>query len=191
MNKKFKKIFLLFLLILIISLFIFLYLYKKNYKWYRDKNIVNKIEKVVQVSKDNKSRVAVFIVKNPEDFIKTWQKPAYIVKTKLARNLYTYNEYGIFVTFSNCKANSNNRCELVGDFVILDPERKIFMENKSFDIYNDWPKMHTDKVEIAKNYIFMILDNKDKKGNYILYSKIIDKVSKETYYLSYSFSLRK
>jgi hypothetical protein len=152
---------------------IFLFLFSNVYaeSTWRDKqgNIVEKTKSMN--SKDGFGANLVSV--NEKNFFKVWNTPSQTVNIDIIDTIHRNDELIFPIMFGGCQTNKENKCNIVGDFVIIAPDGSTYANVKKMLIFNHTPSPNHG-LNVSNEYVKVIIEKTDLLGGYKVNAHILD-----------------
>ncbi|CAM0555334.1 hypothetical protein EHLJMEHL_04923 [Vreelandella titanicae] len=94
------------------------------------------------------------------------------------------------MVFSGCTANAAGNCDASVDYVLFDPEDKVYGELRGGELWQDKPAMAPGMYELSVEYMGIVIAPDDLAGQYRLQATINDRVSGSSNTFEWSFQVR-
>jgi len=125
---------------------------------------------------------------NEKNFFKVWNTPSKTVNIDVIDTIHREYELIFPIMFGGCQTNKENKCNIVGDFLILAPDGSIYTDVKNILIFKDKPQPN-HALNVSTEYIKIIIEKKDLLGKYKVKAHITDTIKKINLDIEKSFTV--
>ena len=102
--------------------------------------------------------------------------PPALVESTEVTTTPTGVEFGVFLIFSNCPLNSDDKCAAVVTYQLLSPEGKLLFEHPNVPLWH-WRPPKKNAVELSESYWYSSAEASDPPGDYRLRAIVLDEAS--------------
>jgi len=168
----------------ILALFLFSNIYAES-TW-RDKQ--GKIVKQTKSMNSKDGFGANLVGVNEKNFFKVWNTPSQTVNIDIVDTIHRNDELIFPVMFGGCQTNKENKCNIVGDFVIIAPDGSTYASIKKMLIFNHVP-FPNHGLNVSKEYVKVVIEKTDLLGAYQVRAHILDVIGNVVLNLETSFTV--
>ncbi|MEO6198590.1 MAG: hypothetical protein ABIO68_01440 [Sphingomicrobium sp.] len=123
-----------------------------------------------------------------EGFLKQWEQPMAGFDIPRLATIRKGRPLTSAVIFTGCKADSSGNCSVLGDFRVVDPNGKVYAEQRGANIWRLPPP--DPRLQLSVESLGLSLDPPDTLGTYVLTATITDRVANKTLELRTTFEAR-
>ena len=125
---------------------------------------------------------------NEKNFFKVWNTPSQTVNIDVIDTIHREDELIFPIMFGGCQTNKENKCNIIGNFLILAPDGSIYTDVKNILIFKGNPQPNHG-LNVSTGYIKIIIEKIDLLGTYKVKAHVIDMYSNAELNLETSFTV--
>ena len=133
--------------------------------------------------------VAMMIIGNFEDVLQQQKEEKMAIEFRSKSKIKRGDNADIVFDISGCSPNENGFCEIFADIIAFDSKHNIYFEVKDLPLSVGYIKPKKHMFFIPETSLKFTAEEKDYLGQYLIKSKVKDKVSGKEHDLSIKFDI--
>lgn len=110
----------------------------------------------------------------PEEFLQAWDEDTEAVPIHTNDSVSRGSPIVAFIIFSGCEADARGLCNAVVDFSVLKPDGSEYARFIDKDLWKGKPAEHAAKLQLAADYIGVVIEPSDPLGKYQVHVTVRD-----------------
>jgi hypothetical protein len=123
-----------------------------------------------------------------DGFLKRWAQPTAGFEMSSVGTIRKGQPLASAVIFTGCKAGDNGNCSVSGDFLVIDPNGKVYADQHGANIWSLAPP--DPRLQLSVESLGVSLDPPDPLGTYTMTATITDLIAKKTLKLRTTFEAK-
>jgi hypothetical protein len=132
---------------------------------------------------------SLLLTDKDEDVFKRWDSPSLVFEVPTTSTI----EKGMAITplifFTGCKEDAKGNCNVVANYKIWQPDGNLYGELPQMEVWINKPAPPAKILGLSVQYVKIIIEPKDQRGQYIVDAEVIDLNKKVKLLLRSSFTV--
>jgi len=118
----------------------------------------------------------LIVIGDEEAFFRRWLTPSAEVRLDTVSEVERGGSVIVPVIFSGCRADASGNCDVTADYTILRPDGSVYAESNQVEIWRNRPAPPPGLLELAVEYMKLIIEPSDPEGAYTILARVTDHV---------------